>query len=335
MVESVSLDSLDHLTSWHAPWDTTHVLVVGLGQTGFAVADTLKELGARVTILARDAEDDVKKIATVIGADIVVSAKARDIEDAVKASGADVAIVSPGVSLDDPAIKAVREAGIPLWSDVDFAWRVRDKYENVGDWIVVAGERHGATIVELASRILLADGRIVGVAGYQQPPLLDLIRDPVGYQNLIVHASADALAWWGRHPQALRQPLISVCVDEDMASDAGVLYDGTTVACVYWRGGGLSESLVETADVVEGARAIGVGVGSPGMSEVGLVEGIVCDRAFLDDRKNQALEISTLEELQEAGWDVPAQLPAVFAAIAIARALDVSPALIAGVVSLP
>jgi UDP-N-acetylmuramoylalanine--D-glutamate ligase len=335
MVESVSLESLDHLRSWHAPWDTLHALVVGLGATGFAVADTLRELGARVTIVARDAEDDVTNIATVIGAEIVVSAKAQEIEDAVTTSGADVAIVSPGVSQDDPAIQAVRDAGIPLWSDVDFAWRVRDKYENAPDWIVVAGERHGATIVELASRILLADGRIVGVAGYQHPPVLDLIRDPVGYRQLIVHASADSLAWWEHHPQSLREPLISVCVDEDIASDAGVLYDGTRLACVYWRGTGVSESLVEAADVVEGARAIGVGVGSPGMSEVGLVEGIVCDRAFLDDRKNQALEISTIEELQEAGWDLPAQLPAVFAAIAIARALDVSPALIAGVVSLP
>ena len=71
------------------------------------------------------------------------------------------------------------------------------------------------------------------------------------------------------------------------------------------------------------------------MSDIGVVEGILCDRAFLDDRRHQALEISTLEELQEAGWELPESLPALLGAVAIARSQDVSPALIAGVLSLP
>jgi UDP-N-acetylmuramoylalanine--D-glutamate ligase len=93
--------------------------------------------------------------------------------------------------------------------------------------------------------------------------------------------------------------------------------------------------MVKDADVLEGARAIGVGLDSPGMSDLGLVEGILCDRAFLEDRAHQAFEISTTEELQEAGWVIPDDLPAVLAAIAIARSFDVTPALIAGVVTLP
>jgi UDP-N-acetylmuramoylalanine--D-glutamate ligase len=71
------------------------------------------------------------------------------------------------------------------------------------------------------------------------------------------------------------------------------------------------------------------------MSDLGVVEGIVCDRAFLEDRANQALEVSTLEELSEAGWALPEDLPIVLAAIAIARSEGVPPPLIAGVVSLP
>jgi UDP-N-acetylmuramoylalanine--D-glutamate ligase len=71
------------------------------------------------------------------------------------------------------------------------------------------------------------------------------------------------------------------------------------------------------------------------MSDLGLVEGILCDRAFLEDREHQALEISTTEELEEAGWVIPDDLPTILAAVAIARSYDVSPALIAGVVTLP
>jgi UDP-N-acetylmuramoylalanine--D-glutamate ligase len=335
MVESVTPDPLAHLTSWHSEWSGSHAVVVGLGATGFAVSDTLRELGAAVTVVARDAEEDVVNIALVIGASVVVSPDSAMRDAAIRSSGADFAVVSPGVSADDPAILALLDLGIPVLSDVDFAWRVRDKYDNAPQWIVVAGERYGSRISDLASRILIADGRTTGVAGYQEQPLLDLIRDPVFYEHIIVHASSSSLAWWSGLPLSPRTPLISVCVEETMQPGSAVLYDGTSLACVYWRSSGDTESLVEASEVTEGARAIGVGVGAPGMSELGLVEGIVCDRAFLDDRKNQALEISTVEELAEAGWDLPSELPPLLASIAVARALDVTPALIAGVISLP
>ena len=94
-------------------------------------------------------------------------------------------------------------------------------------------------------------------------------------------------------------------------------------------------TLVEDADVIEGARAIGVAFDSPEKSDLGLVEGIIVDRAFLEDRANHALEVSTLDELAEAGWTIPEDLPVIVGAVAVARAFDVSPAVIAGVLTLP
>ena len=44
---------LDTLTSWHADWTGLRVGVLGLGVTGFSVADTLAELGADAHILNR------------------------------------------------------------------------------------------------------------------------------------------------------------------------------------------------------------------------------------------------------------------------------------------
>ena len=43
---------LDTLTSWNADWRGLRVAVLGIGVTGFAVADTLTELGAEVLVLA-------------------------------------------------------------------------------------------------------------------------------------------------------------------------------------------------------------------------------------------------------------------------------------------
>ena len=325
---------LEHLTSWHGPWRGHRAVVVGLGATGFAVVDTLIELGVEVSVVAEHAEDDVVHICHVLGATVLLE------PDPVKRSSlvtseVDFAVISPGVSPSDAAVTALARGGVPLLSDVDFSWRVRDKNGVEAPWVVVSGDTHLDVISNLASRILRADNRAVGVAGLGAPPLLDLLRDPVAYELLLLRASVDSLRWWGGHEASGREPDVSVLVDDDLPLSAGVIYEGTKSACIYRRGAGLSESLVENADVVEGARAIGVGLDSPGMSDLGVVEGIVCDRAFLEDRRNQALEISTVEELEEAGWDIPHAMPAILAAVAIARAYDVSPALIAGVVSLP
>ena len=326
---------LSELTSWHSNWRDIDVVVIGLGATGFSVLDTLVELGARVSVIARDAKPDVLKIAALLGANLILEADDARRGEAGSRVPADVVVVSPGISPADPAVVALQARGVPVWSDTDFAWRVRDKYSPPASWIVVAGDRFGPQAADLASRIAQAEGRITAVAGWQGPPLLDLLRDPIEYQSIILNPSLESLRWWGSYPDSLREPLVSVLVEQEVPDYAAVVYEGTSLACVYWSGAGPTESFVEQADVVQGARAIGVGTSSPGMSEIGLVEDIVCDRAFLEDRKNQALEISTLEELSEGGIDISTQLPAIFAAVAIARALDIPPALIAGVLSLP
>ena len=52
--------------------------------------------------------------------------------------------------------------------------------------------------------------------------------------------------------------------------------------------------------MVEGARAIGFGLGIPGPSDFGVVDGILVDRAFHDERRDTALEIATVDELANA-----------------------------------
>ena len=47
---------------------------------------------------------------------------------------------------------------------------------------------------------------------------------------------------------------------------------------------GLEQRGIENADVVEGARAIGLTLGAPTVSQFGIVEGLLVDRAFVDDR---------------------------------------------------
>jgi UDP-N-acetylmuramoylalanine--D-glutamate ligase len=96
-------------------------------------------------------------------------------------------------------------------------------------------------------------------------------------------------------------------------------------ACVYNVMDKATESMVENADVVDGARAIGFTLGIPTRSQVGFVEDILCDRAFLDDRANNALEIATLEDIGQIGVMTPHLMANVAAAAAMARSAGVEP----------
>ncbi len=75
---------------------------------------------------------------------------------------------------------------------------------------------------------------------------------------------------------------------EAYAADKGRIYEGNQVACVYnVRRQPATEDLVREADVEEGCRAIGFTLGAPGPSQLGVVDGILVDRAFVENRQQQ------------------------------------------------
>ncbi len=322
------------LSGWTSPWSNYRFAVLGVGDTGFAVIDTLVELGVTPLALATDISEHILPILDVLAVDPVVSVEDTVLESALTDHSPHVLVVSPGVPADHPVISAAREKAVSVWSDIDFAWRVRDKHEHISPWVLVSGAVHGRRVAELAGRLLTAAEMPSFVVGHHSSPLLDALRDPHDYSALLVVATENQVSLLARG-EGPRSPVVSACVEESSVLTDGALYDGVSVACVYRKGVGNTMALVEDADVIEGARAIGVAFDSPEKSDLGLVEGIIVDRAFLEDRANHALEVSTLDELAEAGWTIPEDLPVIVGAVAVARAFDVSPAVIAGVLTLP
>jgi UDP-N-acetylmuramoylalanine--D-glutamate ligase len=106
------------------------------------------------------------------------------------------------------------------------------------------------------------------------------------------------------------------------------VYENTKVACVYNKADETTLRMVEDADVAEGCRAIGFGLGAPGPSDFGVIEGILVDRAFLDERHSTALELTTVEELRRAHLDAPHIVANILAAAALARSYGVEPRVI-------
>ncbi|MFN8076338.1 MAG: hypothetical protein U0Q15_13090 [Kineosporiaceae bacterium] len=83
-----------------------------------------------------------------------------------------------------------------------------------------------------------------------------------------------------------------------MRRDAGQVYARTRLACLYALDDPRTEEAVRAVDVVEGCRAVGVGLGVPPVSALGLVEDVLCDRAFVERRHDAAAEVATLTDVE-------------------------------------
>lgn len=327
-----SRDRVLALTSWHHDWSGIRVAVLGLGVTGFSVADTLCELGCQVTVIYSAADPTRTQLLGVIGATALEIEDTEAQLEALKTVDPELVIVSPGYALEHPLVAWANEADRVVWGDVQLAWRLRDKTARVADWITVTGTNGKTTTAQLTAHMLHAGGLRTAPVGNIGVPVLDAVRDPEGFDVLVVELSSFQLARLGEI-----SPYSSVCLNfaddhldwhgsrEQYWQAKAHVYSNTQVACVYNRADEATEQMVLVAEVVEGARAISFGLDTPGLSGFGIVDGILCDRAFLDDRQNTALELTTIEELAERGLDAPHVVQNILAAAALARSRGVSP----------
>ena len=327
------------LTSWNADWRGLRVAVLGLGVTGFSVADTLVELGADVLVLASSARSEQKQLLEVIGGRYVEN-ELTSVPDELVGFDPELVVVSPGFHPDSPVLAWAETQGLPVWGDIELAWRVRDKVSPVAEWVLVTGTNGKTTTAQLATHILEADGRRVAAVGNIGIPVLDAVRYPGGFDVLVVELSSYQLHWLDRTPEGTLAPWASVCLNladdhldwhgsfEAYRDAKAKVYTNTRVAAVYNRADEATRTMVEDAEVIEGCRAIGFGLDAPGPSDFGVVDGILCDRAFLEERATTALEITTRDELVEVGLAAPHSVANVLAAAALVRSLGVAPAVI-------
>jgi len=305
-------DDVAGLTGWNADWAGLRVAVLGLGVTGFSVADTLAELGAELVVLADQAGDETVDLLDVIG----VRLARVDLESELAAFAPELVVVSPGFAPTHPLVAWCTSVGVPVWGDVELAWRLRDCSGRVAEWIAITGTNGKTTTTQLTTAMLVAGGKRSIACGNVGVPVLDAVRDPIGFDALVVELSSFQL-----HYLKSMSAWSSVCLN--VADDhldwhgspaayraaKGSVYERTRVACVYNLEDDTTRELVEEAEVVDGCRAIGFGRGIPGPSDVGLVEEIVVDRAFLADRWKAAIEITTVPELETVGLGSPRPSP--------------------------
>ena len=305
-------------------WSSVHAVVAGVGVAGFAAADQLLHLGARVTVI--DAGDGPRQreradILEVVGATIRLG-DGDTLPDA-----ADVLVVSPGLPPRAPVILAAQDAGVPVWGELELAWRLRGA--DPAPWLVVTGTNGKTTTTLMLESMLSAAGLRTAAVGNIGVSLVDAVMDPVGFDVLAVEVGAPQLPFL-----LTASPLASVCLNlaqdhvdlfgsfEAYAAAKARIYANTQVAAVYNVADPETERMVAEADVVEGCRAIGFTLGTPGLSMVGVVDDLLVDRAFVDNRRDSAQELASVHDVRPFA---PHNVANALAAAALARAFGVPP----------
>lgn len=326
------------LTHRDADWAGLRVLVAGLGVSGFACADALAERGAMVTLVdglapgASTVTDERARILDILDVDVRQGEEhTRGMPDAAT-DPVDLVVTSPGWRPTQPLLLDAAARGIPVWGEVELAWRMRAA-EGAAPWLTVTGTNGKTTTVNMLASILRAAGLRATSAGNVGTPILEAVLHPDPFDVIAVELSSFQLHWQ-RSVSAVASACLNVAPDhldwhgsfEEYLRAKGRIYQHTHLACIYNVADPLTEELVMEAEVVEGCRAVGFTLGVPAPSMVGLVDEVLADRAFVEQRQSSAAELGTLADLQgDAPSVAPHYVANALAAAALARAYGVGP----------
>src|SRR5476649_2571112 len=162
-------------------YDGKNALVLGLGESGLAMALWLARSGARVRVAdtrampdrlpaLREAVADVEFVAGAFGASLL--------------DGVDFVAVSPGLAphreLAD-IIPAAAEKNIPVWGEIELFAQALEALENERAYtpkiIAITGTNGKTTVTTLVGQLCERAGKSVRVAGNISPAALDVLRE--------------------------------------------------------------------------------------------------------------------------------------------------------------
>ncbi|MEU5435825.1 UDP-N-acetylmuramoyl-L-alanine--D-glutamate ligase [Streptomyces sp. NPDC020719] len=305
-------------------WQGRRITVAGLGVSGISAARALAGLGAVVTVVDGGDSGTHRERAADL-AEEGISVRLGDA--ATLPEGTDLVVTSPGWKPDSPLFAAAAEAGVDVVGDVEIAWLLRG--ENAAPWLAITGTNGKTTTTQMLASILRAAGLRTAAVGNIGTPIIDVVLGEETYDVLAVELSSYQLHW-APSLRAHSAAVLNLAPDhldwhgsmQAYAADKGRIYEGNTVACVYNVADPGTEALVREADVEEGCRAIGFTLGTPGPSQLGVVDGILVDRAFVANRQKNAQELAEVADITPAA---PHNIANALAAAALARAFGVEP----------
>ncbi len=158
------------------------VLVFGAGKSGISATRLLQRIGA--TVLLYDGNEDLNirilENKFDISPEIYAGTIPKDKLDQIS-----LMIISPGIAIDHPFVKEVEEKGIPIWGEIELAYRYCK-----GKIIGITGTNGKTTTSSLVGEILNAffkDVYVVGNIGY---PFTDIVLETTDESVTVIEISS-------------------------------------------------------------------------------------------------------------------------------------------------
>ena len=283
------------------------VLVFGAGVTGDSVVRFLQSRGSRTFLVDENLE-------------ISGTSNFEEIDLNSVALG----VVSPGWKVDHSYISKCRESGIELISEIDLAWRVKSELNPSQKWLALTGTNGKTTTVQMAEAMLLKGGRRARACGNVGNPVIDLAFD-TETEILVLELSSFQLAW-SHEARFLTSGILNIADDHIDWHGSFENYAAAKLSIA-----GLSETLIANVDDEElskrigktAARLITYTLNTPKPHQIGLVENLIVDRAFV------SADAEVLFELNHVKPAVPHNVSNAMAAAALARSVGVDATAIA------
>ncbi len=253
------------------------VLVAGGGVTGRAVLAALTRYGAAAT-LCDDDPATLRKYAESGVATVSMSTATQQISDFA------LVVTSPGFSPTTPVLAAASAAAVPIWGDVELAWRLdaAGYYGPPRRWLVVTGTNGKTTTTSMLHAMLTAGVRRSLLCGNIGSPVLDVLGEPA--ELLAVELSSFQLHW---APTLRPEAGVVLNIAEDHLDWHTTMAEYTAAKARVLTGRvavvGMDDS--RAAALLETASApvrVGFRLGEPAAGELGVHDGQLIDRAFAD-----------------------------------------------------
>jgi UDP-N-acetylmuramoylalanine--D-glutamate ligase len=155
-------------------WKHRHVLVFGLATSGRAAVELLHRAGARIT----GVDENAARLDPAWSA--VHLDAASPVADAARLAGVTDLVLSPGIPVSHPLVRAATAAGIPVLSEIELGFR-----STRATIIAITGSKGKSTTTALAGALLAAQGKRTHVAGNIGEPFT-AIADRLGPEDWVV-----------------------------------------------------------------------------------------------------------------------------------------------------
>ena len=284
------------------------VLILGAGVTGVAVARALSKREAKVS-LADDA------VTEVTGFSVSPT-------DKFSASEFDALVVSPGWKSDHKLITDAEKSGVELWNEVDLAWQLRAELVPNQRWIALTGTNGKTTTVEMAAAMLREGGISAVACGNVGTTVIESVESSEKYEVLVLELSSFQLHWI-REATFEAAAILNIAQDHLDWHGGFNQYAAAKMAILDRASAGIlngdDPEVVSRVTHWQG-RKVFFSLDTPGPGEIGVVEELLVDRAFVSDPQEAAM----IAEIVDVTPTVPHNVANALAAAGLARAIGIS-----------